>query len=64
MATQHYDNRPALQRFLWRDRTQEHWAYSLAVDMSATIVFQATVIGALYLTRHWWAPFVVGVVCQ
>ena len=58
------DTRPAFARFLWRDHTQEHWAYSLVVEVSGAILFQATILGVLYVTRHWWVPIVLDAVCK
>jgi hypothetical protein len=58
-----YDKRPAFARFLWRDRTQEHWAESIAVDMLRTTLVWGTTIALFYWTRHWWVPLVVGTVC-
>ena len=59
-----HDTRPAFARYFWRDHTREHWAYSLAVDAVSTIMFQITVLGLLYVTRYWWAPTVLGFLCQ
>lgn len=59
-----HDTRPALARYLWRDHTQEHWAYSLAVELSVMILFYGSVLVLLYVTRHWWVPVVLDVVCR
>ena len=63
-AQRHHDTRPAFARFLWRDTTQEHWAYTLSVSAFGTVMFDATVIWLLYLTHHWWMPVFLNAVCN
>ena len=64
MTTQHYDTRPAFARWLWRDRTQEHWAYSIAVDAISTILLWGLALLLIYTTMDWWVPKVFSFVCR
>jgi hypothetical protein len=58
------DNRPAFARFLWRDHTQEHWAYSLSVEVLGELMWLSTVLGAAYYFRSYWVPLVIEGLCQ
>lgn len=58
------DQRPAFVRLLWRDKTGEHWCYSLVVQVAAETIWLTTVLGALYMTRRWWLPWVASNICN
>jgi len=63
MTMQHHDTRPAFARWIWRDRTQEHWVYSFAVDVVSSLMSWGAVLGLAYVTMDWWVPAVFGFVC-
>jgi len=64
MTIEHHDNRPAFAKFLWRDTTQEHWAYSLAVDALVMAAWWGSVAAVAYVTRASWIHMLVGAVCS
>jgi hypothetical protein len=64
MPASPHDTRPAFARFLWRDRTQEHWAESIAIDTVVVVVNAAITIAVLYVTQKWWVPFLQSIVCK
>ncbi len=59
-----YDQRPPFARFLWRDRTQEHWGTSIAVDIVSLALRCCIYVGLAYLTVDSWVPAVVNFVCR
>ena len=63
MSNACYDKRPAFARWLWRDRTQEHWAHSIAVDAVATLVLWGLILVLVYATMDWWVPKLFSYVC-
>jgi len=63
MTTQRYDTRPAFARFLWRDRTQEHWVFSIIVDLLSAAMTWGIGLGLAYVTMDWWVPKLFAFVC-